>query len=300
WSDVRSSWPNQPITIYGPGTDSGTYEFFNHAVLGKGNPARNDYVMSEDDRMLVQGVVSDTGAISYFGWAYYLENEALLKAVPITTSAGTVTPSDATIKDGSYKPFARPIFIYADATIDANLADFVSFYLRSAHDIVPKVGYISLGTDTYDLVRERFSQKVTGSLMGKDRSGPLLARLAQDLPEKAAPAPVSTPAASPAAAPAVYAQQAAPVAYAQPMPQPMMAPAMPYGQIPAVPAATPREFAMAVEDVRDACLRLSREAMDDRTTVAELARQLQIIQTHVNFLATTQGYTITLGAGSGR
>jgi phosphate transport system substrate-binding protein len=302
WDEVRAGWPAKPIAIFGPGSDSGTYEFFNHAVLGKGNAPRNDYTMSEDDRLLVQNVVANPGAISYFGWAYYLENESLLKAVPITTDAGTVSPSDATIKDGSYKPFARPIFMYADVTIEKNLADFMRFYLRN---IVPKVDYISLGTDTYELVRRRFDNKITGSLMGSERKGTLIARLAEDLPQQSEPATPATitAAVNPVtAAPAqpMTSAMAPPVYAAQPMHMPMMAPRMPYGHIPAVPAATPREFALAVEDIRDASLRLSREAMDDRTTVAELARQIQIIQTHVNFLAYTQGYTITLGAGSGR
>ena len=134
--------------------------------------------------------------------------------------------------------------------------------------------------------------------MSSERKGTLVARLSEDLQANAqaiaaAPAPAQSPApvtpVNPlAAAPTITTTTAAAM------------PVLAYPQMPAVPAATPREFALAVEDMRDACLRLSREAMDDRTTVAELARQMQIIQTHLNFLASTQGYTISLGAGSGR
>src|SRR3990170_9055396 len=112
WSDVRPGWPDRPLKLYGPGTDSGTFDYFTEAVNGKAGACRADFSASEDDNVLVQGVAGDRDALGYFGYAYYVANSARLRVVPVDGGAGPVTPSEATINDGTYRPLSRPLFIY--------------------------------------------------------------------------------------------------------------------------------------------------------------------------------------------
>ncbi len=150
WKDVNSAWPNEPIKLYGPGTDSGTFEFFTEAINKKAKEARTDFTPSEDDNVLVQGIAGDKNAMGYFGFAYYEENADKLRVLKIDAGKGPVEPTFDTIKDKSYAPLSRPVFIYVNKA-KLNLPQvkaFVEFYLDSATDLTKEVGYIPL--ESYD------------------------------------------------------------------------------------------------------------------------------------------------------
>src|SRR5690606_940822 len=120
-----------PLKLYGPGTDSGTFDYFTEAICGEGGASRSDYTASEDDNTIVQGVSGDKGSLGYFGYAYYLENKDSLKVVPVDGGGGPISPSEQTINDGSYAPLSRPIFIYVSnkALERPEVDTFVRFYL---------------------------------------------------------------------------------------------------------------------------------------------------------------------------
>ncbi len=166
WAEVRPGFPDRPIKLYGPGTDSGTFDYFTHVVNGKSQACRADFTASEDDNVLVQGVSGDPNALGYFGFAYYAENKGRVKVVPIDGGDGPVTPSIASINDGTYQPLSRPIFIYVSSAaaqrpeVDA----FVRFYLESAESLVSQVGYVPLPGRSYELALARFADRVTGSV----------------------------------------------------------------------------------------------------------------------------------------
>ena len=148
WKDVRPEWPDEAIKLYGPGTDSGTFDYFNEAVAKDAH--RSDYQASEDDNVLVTGVSGDKYALGYFGFAYYVENKDKLKAVPIDNGDGPVEPTDETINQGTYRPLSRPIFIYVNKEryeTRPELKAFVNFYLENTNEISPSVGYIALPED---------------------------------------------------------------------------------------------------------------------------------------------------------
>jgi phosphate transport system substrate-binding protein len=151
WNDIRPSWPDQPIHLYGPGTDSGTFDYFTEVIVGKVDASRPDYTASEDDNILVQGIAGDTYALGYFGYAYYAENTDKLKIVPIDSGSGPVTPSDQTINSGQYVPLSRPLFIYVnkESLERAEVKAFVRFYMENGEQLVAEVGYTPLPTSVY-------------------------------------------------------------------------------------------------------------------------------------------------------
>jgi len=151
WADVRAGWPARELHLYGPGTDSGTFDYFTEAVVGEEDASRADFTASEDDNVLVQGVSGDPDGLGYFGYAYYEQNRERLKLVAIDAGQGCVAPSAATIRDGSYRPLSRPMFIYVNrrAFERPEVAEFVRFYLESASQLVPEVGYVPLGAEQY-------------------------------------------------------------------------------------------------------------------------------------------------------
>lgn len=151
WSQVRPEWPDEPIRLYGPGTDSGTFEYFTETVVGQARASRPDYTASEDDNVLVQGVAGSRYALGYFGYAYYAENADRLKALAVDGGNGCVTPTDQTIEDGTYSPLSRPIFIYVSDTAlqRPEVEAFVRFYLEHAAELVPAVGYTRLPAARY-------------------------------------------------------------------------------------------------------------------------------------------------------
>ncbi|ADL07135.1 PstS family phosphate ABC transporter substrate-binding protein [Thermosediminibacter oceani] len=151
WSDIRPGWPDEKINLYGPGTDSGTFEYFTEAVNGEAKKSRSDYTASEDDNVLVQGVSGDRYALGYFGFAYYLENSDKVKAVPIDGGSGPVEPTAESIKNGTYKPLARPIFIYVNkkSLERPEVKEFVKFYMENAAELVEEVGFVPMPESEY-------------------------------------------------------------------------------------------------------------------------------------------------------
>jgi len=147
WKDVRPNWPDAEIKLFGPGTDSGTFDYFTKAINGEEDNSRSDYTASEDDNVLVQGVAGEKYALGYFGYAYYLENKDKLKLV----SVNGVYPSVKTIRDGSYKPLSRLLYIYINtkALKRPEVKAFVKFYLKNAPKLVKQVGYVPLPEKEY-------------------------------------------------------------------------------------------------------------------------------------------------------
>jgi phosphate transport system substrate-binding protein len=151
WNQVDSSWPNQPLNLFGPGADSGTFDYFTDEINGEEGASRGDYTASEDDNVLVLGVARDQYALGYFGMAYYLENQDSLDAVAVNSGNGPVYPTAANVENGTYTPLSRPIFIYVN-TESLNRPEvraFVTFYLENAADIVPEIGYVPLPENRY-------------------------------------------------------------------------------------------------------------------------------------------------------
>jgi phosphate transport system substrate-binding protein len=181
WNQVDPSFPDMPLKLYGPGTDSGTFEYFTEAVNGKAKSSRGDYTASEDDNVLVQGVSGDKGALGYFGLAYFLDNKDKLKAVQIQNKEGEfVIPSAEAVKAGKYNPLARPIFIYVAKPSLARdeVKKFASFYLENAPEIVADVKYVPLPDEAYDALKKRLEEGKTGSVFGgKEQIGMTLEQL---------------------------------------------------------------------------------------------------------------------------
>jgi phosphate transport system substrate-binding protein len=149
WSQVRAGFPNEPLSkdqLFGPGTDSGTFDFFTAAINGKEKQSRADYTASEDDNVLVQGVASSKGGLGYFGFTYYEENQDKLKLVKVDGGSGCQAPSVASIQDNSYKPLSRPLFVYVSSksTSRPQVVDFVEFYVNNIDEIVTEAKYVPL------------------------------------------------------------------------------------------------------------------------------------------------------------
>lgn len=173
WSQIRADFPAQEIHLFGPGTDSGTFDYFTEAICGMSGASRGDYTASEDDNVLVEGVASDPQALGYFGLAYYEQNKDKLKIVPIddendANGKGAITPSLQSVMDSTYQPLARPIFIYVStkAAAKEEVQKFVEFYLKEAAKLVAEVGYIPLPKEAYEAALERFQKRITGSVFG--------------------------------------------------------------------------------------------------------------------------------------
>jgi phosphate transport system substrate-binding protein len=173
WSQVREGLPDRPLTLYGAGVDSGTYDYFTQAVVGEEGASRGDFTASEDDNVLVQGIASDPNALGFFGLAYYFENQDKLKAVPIQPPGGgdPVAPSVETARDGTYQPLSRPIFIYVSKQAADEMTaveQFVEFYLdpENAEALVEEVGYVPLPTEAYKLAQRNFEERHTGTAFG--------------------------------------------------------------------------------------------------------------------------------------
>jgi phosphate transport system substrate-binding protein len=151
WSEVREGLPDAPLRLYGPGTNSGTFDYFTEATMGEEDASRPDYSASEDDNVLVQGVGGDVNALGYFGYAYYIENEAKLRAIGVDNGNGCVEPTPETVTGGQYAPLSRPLFIYVDrAELQRpEVAEFVRFYMEHAADLVTEVGYVPMDAERY-------------------------------------------------------------------------------------------------------------------------------------------------------
>ena len=169
WNQVNPSWPDAPMTLFGPGADSGTFDYFTEAVVGKSKSSRGDFTASEDDNVLVQGVSRDANALGYFGFAYYVENKDKLKAVPIVNEKGeAVLPSLEAVERGAYSPLARPIFIYVStkALAKPEVKDFVQFYMTHGGELAKEVKYVPLPANAYKMAWEHVQKGKKGTVFG--------------------------------------------------------------------------------------------------------------------------------------
>jgi len=171
WKSVNPAWPDEKLALFGPGADSGTFDYFTEAVIGKSKSSRGDFTASEDDNVLVKGVAGDKGGIGYFGYAYYEENKDKLTAVAVKKDADSkaVLPSKESIEDGTYTPLARPIFIYVNATraaFDPKLKAFVNYYLEKSKPLIEEVKYVPLPAAEQEAVVAHWKALKAGSGFG--------------------------------------------------------------------------------------------------------------------------------------
>jgi phosphate transport system substrate-binding protein len=170
WNQVDASWPDAPLKLFGAGADSGTFDYFTEAIVGKAKSSRGDFTASEDDNVLVQGVARDVNAIGYFGFAYYIENQSKLKAVPIIGKSGkpAVGPSMQSVIDGTYQPLSRPIFIYVNAkSLDKpEVRKFVEYYMTHGATLAKEVKYVPLPDKAYTMNKEHLAKGKKGTVFG--------------------------------------------------------------------------------------------------------------------------------------
>ena len=158
WNQIRPEWPNKELHLFGPGVASGTYDYFTEAVVGKSGSSRGDFTASEDDHVLVQGIAGDKYALGFFGLAYYSEYKDRLQLIGVNNGEEVVRPSLETVKNGSYKPLSRPLFIYVNSTSVASpeVVEFINFYIDNAGELSKDVGYIPLPAENYNAQKESF------------------------------------------------------------------------------------------------------------------------------------------------
>ena len=151
WQDVRSGFPDQRLRLYGPDTDSGTFDYFTEEVNGEAQVSRADYTASADDNVLVQGIAGDRGSLGYFGYAYYQENKDSLKVIGVDNGDGCVVPEPSTIEDGSYTPLSRPLFIYVNVkSIEKpEVLAFVEYYMDNGYQLTGEEGYVPVDQSVY-------------------------------------------------------------------------------------------------------------------------------------------------------
>lgn len=169
WNQVRSSWPNQPLNLYGPGQDSGTYDYFTAAIVGKQGDSRTDYQASEDDEVIKQRIANDPNGLAYFGYAYYKQNQTDLKALAVDNQKGSgpIMPSQNSTEVEKYRPLSRPLFIYVNAVAAQNnpkLTDFLDFYMQKASKVSDEVGYIPFELDDYTKLYRNFHKTKVGTV----------------------------------------------------------------------------------------------------------------------------------------
>jgi len=165
WNQIRSSWPDLPLKLFGAGSDSGTFDYFTEAVVGKAKASRGDYTASEDDNTLVQGIANDKHALGYIPFAYYEPNKKRLKAVAVDGGHGPILPSRETVENGAYQPLSRTMFIYVNAKSAGKpeVKRFVEFYLMQAPTLVPQVKYVPLPQQAYELALAHFKNGKLGT-----------------------------------------------------------------------------------------------------------------------------------------
>jgi phosphate transport system substrate-binding protein len=169
WNQVNAAWPSAPLKLFGAGADSGTFDYFTEAITGKPKSSRGDFTASEDDNVLVQGVSRDVNALGFFGFAYYVENQDKLKAVPIVNEKGQpVTPSMEAVLEGAYSPLARPIFIYVNLkSLDKpEVRQFVEYYMKHGAKLSREVKYVPLPERAYTHNLEAVTKRTVGTKFG--------------------------------------------------------------------------------------------------------------------------------------
>lgn len=166
WSDVNPDWPDEDLKLYGPGTDSGTYDYFTEMINGKTKSCRQDYSRSENDNDSVTGVAGDKGALGYFGLGYYEENKDKLKLLAVDAGEGPVKPTAETVRDGAYRPLSRPLYIYVrkSSLETAGVRAFVKYYLENAEQVAPGVGYVAVTDEIAARNMEKFAALSGASL----------------------------------------------------------------------------------------------------------------------------------------
>jgi phosphate transport system substrate-binding protein len=169
WNQIRPEWPDEKLMLYGPGTDSGTFDYFTEAIVGKAKDSRADYTSSEDDNTLVQGIEGNKYALGYFGYAYFEPNKDKMKALAVyKTGQKPVKPSMSSVLDGSYTPLSRPLFIYVSRkSVDKpEVKAFVEFYLNNVKALSAEVSYVPLPDAAYVMAKERFKARKVGTGFG--------------------------------------------------------------------------------------------------------------------------------------
>jgi phosphate transport system substrate-binding protein len=168
WNQVRSDWPDAPLVLFGAGADSGTFDYFTDAIVGKPKSSRGDYTASEDDNVLVQGIENNKNALGYIPFAYYAAHMKKLKAVAVVGKGGPVLPSGENVVKGSYQPLSRPLFIYVSesAAKRAEVKEFVEYYLTEGPRLIAEIRYIPLPDQAYGMARERFKKGIVGTGFG--------------------------------------------------------------------------------------------------------------------------------------
>lgn len=166
WRQVRPSWPAEPLVLYAPGRDSGTFDYFTRAVVGEEGTARNDFVGSEDDYLLAQEIAGDPRGFGFFGYAYYREYQEQLGLVAVDNGTGCVAPSPDSIADGRYRPLSRPVFLYfsRSALERPEVRAFAEFFLANAEILVDQVKYVPLPPRAYELATDRLARRLPGSV----------------------------------------------------------------------------------------------------------------------------------------
>lgn len=186
WNQIDPAFPDRPLHLFGAGADSGTFDYFTRAVVGRSRASRVDFTASETDHLLVTGVAHDPGALGYFGYAYYAQNAGRVRVLAIRPqpTAAAVLPSQQSVLSGSYRPLARPVFLYANARRlrdSSRLRALVMHILGPAVPMIAELGYVPLQEPVYALVRRRAERVRTGSLFAADEdTGDLLQRLRAD------------------------------------------------------------------------------------------------------------------------
>ncbi len=171
WNQIDPSWPDKPLRLAGPGADSGTFDYFTEAVMGKAKSSRGDYVASEDDNVIMNAVIRDLGGLGYVGLTYVIENKGKVKPLAVLNpkTGKCVMPTEKTVMDGTYNPLSRPLFIYVNeksAKEKPEVKEFVEFYLKNASKITKQVGGVPLPTKAYEMALERFKKMQTGTVFG--------------------------------------------------------------------------------------------------------------------------------------
>jgi phosphate transport system substrate-binding protein len=190
WNQVNAAWPDSDLKLFGAGSDSGTFDYFTEAIVGKAKSSRGDYTASEDDNTLVKGISGDKGSLGYLPMSYYMENKKTLKALAIVGGEGAplktaVLPSKETVENGTYYPLARPLFIYVSAKSAKRpeVSEFVRFYLMKAPELVPAVKYVALPAKAYQMAGDHFTKGKLGTVFG---SGAHVGLKIEDLMKKEA------------------------------------------------------------------------------------------------------------------
>jgi len=168
WKQVRSEWPAEKLMLFGPGADSGTFDYFTEAVVGKAKSSRGDFTASEDDNTLVQGVENNKNGIGYFGFAYYAAHKDKMKAIKIDGGKGPVAPSIENVINGTYSPLSRPLFVYVkeSAMTRPEVREFVQFIMTEGSALVTEVGYVPLPKAAYATAWKHFNDKKLGTVFG--------------------------------------------------------------------------------------------------------------------------------------